>query len=388
MAFPTPTTPPGLPYLQHNTRSETPSPRIPLLTTRRLSQSTPVMTTLVPNTPPQGYPVWAFICGYPWWPAKVVQLPTNANSRIHKPSTKDHDKILVEFFHDNKHTSFVPTCCLRYFPDYHVSDLYPGKKIPLKLQRAVNEAKHYCRTEWAFLQPTITERKPVNETGFRPVKRFRSTDQSIRRPFSISPSRSQRLNLPAATTSLRHVKKESHTPEKSQQDSQSNTHQQQTTPTTAMVRLRDAEIITLHRLIFDIRKTLPADTLAQLPQLDKSFGPVCNTAAELLGRCGTVFAAVSKFLKQAEQPESSPQQIHKQEATVVSLCRRLLAIHVDPSILKNYGLMYILKARELAQKSKNVSPEIHFTLCAVADSWEDMGGVQSGLSCDFDADFN
>eukprot|EP00177_Eucheuma_denticulatum_P007025 GFKZ01012779.1.p1 GENE.GFKZ01012779.1~~GFKZ01012779.1.p1 ORF type:complete len:406 (+),score=43.03 GFKZ01012779.1:104-1321(+) len=390
MPFPSHTTASAQPDHPPNTRSAPHPPRIPLFTTRHHAHTPSTMTTLVPNPLPSGYPVWAFICGYPWWPAKVVHLPSDATPRIHKPNTKAHDNILVEFFHDNKHTSFVPLCCLRYFPDYHVTDLNPDK-IPAKLQRAVNEATHYVHTVWAFRPPVSTHTKPLNETGFRPVKRYRPADPSVRRPFSISPSRAHRPSHPAATSALRQVKKETHTSHKLHHDSQGNTTshpQPQPAPTIAMLRLRDAEIVKLRRLVFDMRATLPDTALAQLPQLESSFGPVCRTAADLLGRCSDVFAAVSKFLKRAEQSQSSPHNIRKQEDGVISLCRGLLALHVEPSVLADYGLMYVLKARELAEKSKVVSPEIHFTLCAVADSWDDTGGVNSGLSCDFDTSFN
>lgn len=71
--------------------------------------------------------VWAKIIGYPWWPAKVTQLPTSKNPNYR-----------VDFFSDHTH-AFLPSSKLNPYEDMR-SDIELHRQINKGLRKAVMTA--------------------------------------------------------------------------------------------------------------------------------------------------------------------------------------------------------------------------------------------------------
>lgn len=71
--------------------------------------------------------VWAKIIGYPWWPAKVTQLPTSCT-----------DNFRVDFFYDHSHAFVGPNKIMKYEEMRNDMDL--NRYMQKGLRRAVVEA--------------------------------------------------------------------------------------------------------------------------------------------------------------------------------------------------------------------------------------------------------
>lgn len=116
----------------------------------------------------RGEPVWAFMNGYPWWPARVITVSEVALEPGHLPPQVAENEFLVQFFNDDKSYACLHHEALRAFSDPRHRDINKGKRYYVD---AVDEAREYCRVnKWPDpLESSATRNKTGN-------KRHRESD--------------------------------------------------------------------------------------------------------------------------------------------------------------------------------------------------------------------
>lgn len=149
-----------------------------------------------------GEPVWAYLNGYPWWPARVVSGDEIALGEDIAPEV-GKGEVLVEFFNDNKRFACMRLRSLRPFLNINFRTLnqkYKGSLLtPLKV--AIEEAMEYVQDS-PFQWYSESSKEPTKQQTDLETIQVDHTNPD----FSSSPKKRKKIELVAGKETCFNVK--------------------------------------------------------------------------------------------------------------------------------------------------------------------------------------